>query len=466
MSETAERIQSIRAYLKRTIDDLPTEIPYANFLVKSYQGISYILTPKRREIEFLPPQYGLSLRIYNGTFFQEMFSAEISQQSVSRLVRELLAALPSESHQIDRTSFQREPVRADFNTEPEIPFSSMSMTQKVNELDQLLAEVQQSNTLVSNVRLSMREGEETTLFVDRERDLFQQVDLGAMSLTIYVERAGKQQYSTLSRGGTVGWEVTKITPEQRIQEVDTAIEFLDAESISPGMYDIVADPQTAGIITHEAFGHGVELDMFIIGRAKAADYFNRRVGSDLVNIVDDPSFPGMSGSYFFDDEGELARETTIVKEGIFRSGLADMNSAFFLNVPRTPNGRVAHSSSKVYARMSNTLFKPGLSDARDIIASVDHGIYLFDPWNGMEDPLGWGLQVDNHFGREIKGGKFSGRIFSPVIMTGSVPDVLSSISAVAHDLDTLDNGACGKGNKEYLRVCLGGPHLRLRARLG
>ena len=98
-------------------------------------------------------------------------------------------------------------------------------------------------------------------------------------------------------------------------------------------------------------------------------------------------------------------------------------------------------------------------------AAVDNGIYL-DQWSsGMEDPQGWGIQVTCHFGHEIKNGRITDRVFAPIGVSGYVPDVLGSITAVGNDL-ALDGGGCGKGHKEMIPVASGGPHLLMKARLG
>ena len=205
--------------------------------------------------------------------------------------------------------------------------------------------------------------------------------------------------------------------------------------------------------------------MFLKQRARAAYFIDRTVGSDLVNIVDDPSHSGGYGSYFFDDEGRMASPTQIVENGTFRRGITDFYSANALNIPRSANGRRQDYSRKAYARMSNTYFEAGTSTLDDMLAQVDDGIYL-DKWSsGMEDPQGWGIQVTCHYGHEIKGGQITNRIFSPIGISGYVPEVLQSISAVSTGL-ALDAGTCGKGHKESLPVASGGPHLLLKARLG
>jgi TldD protein len=205
--------------------------------------------------------------------------------------------------------------------------------------------------------------------------------------------------------------------------------------------------------------------MFLKERARAAHFIDKTVGSPLVNIMDDPSQAGGFGSYFFDDEGQLAVPTQIVEAGTFRRGITDRYSATALQIPRSANGRRQDYSRKAYARMSNTFFGPGTSTVDEMIAQVDHGIFL-DKWSsGMEDPQGWGIQVTCRYGHEIKGGRITERVFAPIGITGYVPDVLQSITA-ASDTVLLDAGNCGKGHKESVPVSSGGPHLLLTARLG
>jgi TldD protein len=205
--------------------------------------------------------------------------------------------------------------------------------------------------------------------------------------------------------------------------------------------------------------------MFLKQRAKAAGFVDRQVGSPLVDIWDDPSSPGAYGAYFFDDEGMLAAPSQIVEQGIFRRGITDLYSAQALDVPRSANGRRQDWSRKAYARMSATYFGRGSTPVADLFAQVDRGVYLTKWSSGMEDPQGWGIQVTCHYGFEIRGGRLTGRTFAPVGISGYVPAVLQSISAVGDDW-SLEGGGCFKGHKEWVAVSSGGPHLLLKARLG
>jgi TldD protein len=182
-------------------------------------------------------------------------------------------------------------------------------------------------------------------------------------------------------------------------------------------------------------------------------------------MFDDPSLIQEAGGFFFDDEGQLSSATHIIKDGILQRGLTDLASAHKLRLPRSANGRRESYARKAYARMTNTFFANGDNSPEEMIASVKNGLYLRHATNGMEDPQAWGIQVEGLWAEEIKNGKLTGKVYSPVIMTGFVPELLKSISMVGNDCFISGLGMCGKGHKEWVKNTTGGPHLKMKARL-
>lgn len=236
--------------------------------------------------------------------------------------------------------------------------------------------------------------------------------------------------------------------------------------IIPGEYDIITTPEVSGLIAHEAFGHGVEMDMFVKNRALAKEYIGKQIASEIVNMRDGAAGVSNVSSYYFDDEGQVATSTQIIQNGVLVSGICDALSASRLNVKATGNGKRQSFDHKAYTRMTNTYFCAGNDKYEDMVASIVHGYQLEGMESGMEDPKHWGIQCIVARGREIKDGKFTGKIVAPVILSGYVPDLLKSISMVSNDMELYGAGYCGKGYKEYVKTSNGGPYIKAKARLG
>ena len=244
------------------------------------------------------------------------------------------------------------------------------------------------------------------------------------------------------------------------------IELLDSIPIPPGVYECVCTPEVTGMIVHEAFGHGVEMDMFVKDRALAQQYVGKYVASPLVTMRDGAIAAEQTATFFFDDEGTPASDTVVIDKGVLVSGICDAQSAMHLGVRATGNGRRQSFERKAYTRMTNTFFEAGTDKVEDMIASVKDGLLLDNPSSGMEDPKNWGIQCMVNFAREIKDGKFTGRIFSPIVLTGYVPDLLKSITMMSETVELAGGGYCGKGYKEWVKVSDGGPYIKAMIRLG
>jgi TldD protein len=250
------------------------------------------------------------------------------------------------------------------------------------------------------------------------------------------------------------------------QTMRIGVELLDARRIDPGEYDVILSPNVAGLLAHESFGHGVETDMFVKGRAKAAEYLGKTVASQLVSLRDGARAAEQTGTYWFDDEGVLGGDTLVIEEGMFKRGISDLLSSLRLGESPTGNGKRESFERKAYARMTNTFFTPGTDSLEQMIASIEHGYLLEKFLSGMEDPKNWGIQGQILYAREIRDGKLTGRLVSPVLMFGYVPEVLGSVSMVSAEVEHAGSGMCGKGHKEYVKNSTGGPYMKTRMRLG
>ncbi|MGH2582970.1 MAG: TldD/PmbA family protein [Anaerolineales bacterium] len=459
-------LPSTMADVRPSLPDLVTgarnQAPYFAILLSATKGTAIRVDNREEQITEQTPSEGTVLTAFDGKTVTERAVGGFDRRDIEREKNNLIQASSFNSYSHPNGDERR----ADFVTTLDIDPLSLSTQEKLDRCRTLHARVKGLDERIVNAIVSYAEVNEFSVFVNHASDLAQRVQRIRLTVVVFVSGSdGQVRYDWTSKSGTAGWEILEFSDDELKKLVASAGALLSAERIEPGEYQVITAPGVSGTICHESFGHGVETDMFLKQRAKAAFFIDKTVGAPLVNIYDDPSRSGGFGSYFFDDEGCLSSLTTIVENGVFKRGISDLYSATALNIPRSANGRRQDFSRKAYARMSNTFFGPGSSTLEDLLAQVDHGIYL-DRWSsGMEDPQGWGIQVTCHYGHEIKGGKITDRVFAPIGVSGYVPDVLQSVSAVSNEL-VLDPGTCGKGHKEQMPVSSGGPHMLLRAQLG
>lgn len=453
---------SLAGLLQNILIDAAKRLPYAVATFYDNRGIEMNLDKEDERISSRQSNKGFVLSIFNGVHFEEYATDILDKNHITEFCRHAFECVSVKEIKHELTP----PVEGNksFKTLEKVDPDKVSLKDKLDIFRKRRENVLRGKNII-NCTISYTEESSSKTFVTHRGIINEDMRRISHYILAYVSNGKDLKYDFFLTGGTGGLELVDIQSDEIQRLVDSANELLRSESIEPGFYDVVGTPEIAGLIAHEAFGHGVETDMYLKDRARSKDYLGEIIASPLVSIIDDPSLPRGYGSYFIDDEGQIAQPTHIIKEGRFVQGLTNKYSSSVLRLPPTANGRRESFARKIYTRMSNTFFQPGTNTPEEIIASVDNGIYLIRGLSGMEDPKGWGIQVLALYGKEIKNGRVTDRILSPLGITGYVPDLLKNISMVGNDFK-VDVGTCGKGHKEYVPVSSGGPHIRTRLRLG
>ncbi|HEY9055024.1 MAG TPA: TldD/PmbA family protein [Rectinemataceae bacterium] len=458
--------------LEAVIAALAKKYDYISVLATDDRGLSYSATPgETRTGEPMWIQRGFVFRVQKGGRVAEYACSDLGAASAHDAANRVSAHLdslfssPGAESAMSYPPIPDEPIVAEYLGEiAEDPFAADPELVLKRLVD--LREKLTDGTVVVMAQSRYECVELSRLFISPRRNLFQSF-LWSQAYIFGVARRGQTtKMSYRSASGRRGLEIFADLEAKFPSLKEELSAILDAVKIEPGEYEVILDPDMAGTLAHEAFGHGVETDMFLKRRAKAEEYLGKRVGSDLVDMFDGAAGVDQTGSFLFDDEGRLGTTTKIIEKGILLQGISDTLSGLALGIPLTGNGRREAYSHKAYARMTNTYFAPGTSRLEDMIASVKKGWALSRLNAGMEDPRNWGIQLLCMVGREIVDGKFTGRVASPVVCSGYVPDVLGAIDMVSGDFELSGSGACGKGHKEYAKVSSGGPYLKTRMRLG
>jgi len=276
---------------------------------------------------------------------------------------------------------------------------------------------------------------------------------------------GYRQY-----GITGGYEILDLWNFKDIllQEEKTLRKVVKAKKSPEGTFDLVVGPEVAGIIAHESCGHPSEADR-IMGReaAQAGESFikqsmvGEKIGSEIVNVVDDPTVPGSFGYYKYDDEGIPAKRRYLYKEGKINEFLHNRESAGRMGTKSNGAARSSSWNREPIPRMSTTFFEPRDYSFEELIEDVKHGIYMrsFTEWN--IDDIRYNQKYVGKEAYLIENGELKEHVKRPILEI-TTPGFYSRIDAIGKDLEFYA-GTCGKGDPmQGVDVWMGGPHLRLR----
>ena len=447
---------------KQLVEKLRKHYDYVSILGSFVNNKVISVSTHSNSIDDLDNECGFVIKVYKDGRYSEYSCNDIRGLKVNDIIKSITLDKPVSSDFKVKMLEEQEHVE-DFLREDSSNLSDKEIKDRLNKVKESL---QAKDERVINVITRYVKRQTSKIFVSDKKCLSQKYDWINVMLLIVVRDSDiiKDNYSAQ---GEADSDLALSKFEKEADDVlDINIKLLKAKPVKPGKYTIITDPSISGLIAHEAFGHGVEMDMFVKNRAKAKDYVGKYVASKIVDMYDGAASCLSAASYFFDDDGVEASNTQIIKKGILQTGISDSLSAMVLGTKPTGNGRRESYQRKVYTRMTNTWFGPGEDNYEDMIKSVKHGYLLCQTNNGMEDPKNWQIQCTASYGLEIKDGKFTGELISPVVISGYVIDLLSSISMVSKEVTVHGSGMCGKGHKEWVFVADGGPYLKAEAKLG
>ena len=459
-------LDSKRADCRELVEALGQYYDYVSILGTDVRATVYRADRKMSMVREGSGECGFVVKMHSGRSFYE-YSCDSIDGDKKALAAKIAGSVKVAAELTDRQIRTREvadlPMKQDFSREND--FADYTDSYLLGVCKQISDDLAAKDEKVLNAIGMVQPFTVSKLFVTKNRELAQYYGwVNAFALVIYND--GKMVEARHVEGAARISEAVGKTLASLDKVIDLARHLTKATPIKPGVYDVITDSSITGLIAHEAFGHGVEMDQFVKDRAMAKHCVGQYVASPITNMHDGAAATHSVASYFFDDDGVLAHDTQIIKDGILVAGLSDLASATQLGTEPTGNGRRDNYTRKAYSRMTNTFFSPGTDKLEDMIASIKHGYMLFETNNGMEDPKNWQIQCTAEYGIEIVDGKLTENYVSPVVMSGSVPELLKSISMISDGFEVIGSGMCGKGYKEWVRVSDGGPNLKVRVKLG
>ena len=237
--------------------------------------------------------------------------------------------------------------------------------------------------------------------------------------------------------------------------------FLNAPVIEPGKYPVVMSPDVAGVFAHESFGHKSEADFMLGDETMKQEWeIGKKVGSDILSIVDCGLESDTTGFCPVDDEGVESHKTYLIKNGILTGRLHSTETAEILQEKTTGNARAKDFTFEPIVRMTSTYIEAGDLTFDELIKPIENGYFLKTLTHGSGLST-FTMAINKAYKIE------NGKITHPVkinMATGTVFETLFDIDGLSDKVKIQSSilGGCGKNEQWPLPVSFGGPFVRIK----
>ncbi|MEA3229467.1 MAG: TldD/PmbA family protein [archaeon] len=237
-----------------------------------------------------------------------------------------------------------------------------------------------------------------------------------------------------------------------------AVKLLDATLPPSGNMPVILDSSIGGLFVHEAVGHASEADLAMKGSVFKSR-IGEKLGSHMLNIVDDPHLRKRNGYFLYDDEGVRGKKTVIFRKGVLESYMHSRESAAEMGVESTGNARAQSAACQPIVRMSNTYFNRGEMQVEELFEGMKKGVSMEGFKGGQVNIVDGTFTFGAERGHIIENGKKT-TFIKDCSITGKILDVLGKIDGVANNFLMDHIGFCGKEG-QTVPVSNGAPSFRV-----
>ena len=158
-----------------------------------------------------------------------------------------------------------------------------------------------------------------------------------------------------------------------VESAEIALQGVKKERINPGKYDIIYYPLASSPII-ESVGEFSSIFSIETQSSCFIKKINKKVGSEITTLIDDPTNNKNPGSELFDEEGVPTRKNTIIKDGVLKTYLHNTSTARKYGVRTTGNAGL------IAPEPHSLLLKPQDSNLEEMIRTTKKGLIITNTW--------------------------------------------------------------------------------------
>ena len=355
----------------------------------------------------------------------------------------------------------------EYETPVQIPWSAVPLPEKIDLL-RAASERLKTDPRIVDWEASLWYTESDTLYVTADGGRAHQRFHYLVPMLSATANAGAEtQTRTFAGRGYCRQGGLEVLDQTRFHEAapriaSEALQLLLAPNCPSGRLAVLLAPDQMILQIHESIGHPLELDR-ILGDERnyagtsfvtPAMFGSYRYGSDLLNITFDPTRPEEFASYGFDDDGQPAHREYLIRNGILLRGLGGVTSQVRSGLPGVATARATSWNRPPIDRMANLNLEPGKASLEELVAAVEHGVYMQTNRSWSIDDSRNKFQFGCEWGQLIENGRLTTVVKNPNYR-GVSATFWRNLKLVGN-LDTLEvlgSPYCGKGEpNQVIRV--------------
>ncbi|MDR2646318.1 MAG: hypothetical protein LBC04_04060 [Holosporaceae bacterium] len=333
---------------------------------------------------------------------------------------------------------------------------SVSLEQKTKLLQETDSYVRKKSENVKQIIVSLDSSWQiVSILTDEGKKVLDVRPLVRLSVNVVIEKNAVCESGVYAGGGRFGYEellrnnefgslTAHIYADEALRQAEAKLQAVKAPV---GEMPVVLGNAWAGILLHEAVGHGLEGDAIYQKTSMFHNLLGETIASQNITVIDDGTLLQRRGSLNIDDEGTDSQRTVLIENGKLVGFMQDRMHASLMRVNPTGNGRRESYEAEPLPRMTNTYMIGGDYSREEMISSVSKGIFAKSFADGQVDPTSGKFVFSTSEAYLIENGKITAPIKGAMLI-GDGSNILKRAIMLGNDF-SLDEGVgtCGKSGQ-------------------
>ncbi len=385
---------------------------------------------------------GVGIRVFKGTRCVSGSASSLERGAVLACARRVADALGTGSAAIADVVL-RERCFGDIHPIRIVP-SSVENAYKIDFLKEACVTAKNYHEDISQVTGTFMDVDHNILIATSEGLFAQDRQIRSrIAVSAIASKNGENQTGSCSPGARMGMELfEKFQPKEvGTEAARQAMTLINAGYIDAGVMPVAIENAFGGVIFHEACGHALEASGVALGQSVFCGKLGEQIANEKVTAIDDGTIPNGWGSINIDDEGTPSQKNVLIENGILKTYMVDKLNGRRMGMASTGNSRRQSYRYEPTSRMTNTYIAAGNDEDKDIISSMEYGLYAKKMGGGSVNPLTGQFNFAVDEGYIVRNGQICEAVRGASLI-GKGSDIIMNIDMVGKNVDR-GQGMCG-----------------------